>query len=157
MKWLAKRSSTDKYQRDMLIMAVFQRNVEKFLLPRRKLISNDQLGSRVLGARNRQHNNSPKIIQISKSWPNMNQRPRKTGLVQFGSAHFPRLFWFWRTRASRLPGGFARYRARHMRNIRQNLTFAFCYNARGIPLAAVRFIPLSVCCSHRCLPVGPWR
>ncbi|SCX45975.1 hypothetical protein [Nitrosospira sp. Nsp1] len=61
VKWLAKRSSTDKYQRDMLIMAVFQRNVEKFLLPRRKLISNDQLGSRVLGARNRQHNNSPKI------------------------------------------------------------------------------------------------
>jgi hypothetical protein len=30
MKWLARRSSTDKYQRDMLIMAAFQRNVEKF-------------------------------------------------------------------------------------------------------------------------------
>jgi Cu+-exporting ATPase len=31
-----------------------------------------------------------------------------------------------------------------MRNIRLNLTFAICYNALGIPLAAVCFLPLSV-------------
>jgi hypothetical protein len=30
VKSLARRSPTDKYQRDMLIMAAFQRNVEKF-------------------------------------------------------------------------------------------------------------------------------
>jgi cation transport ATPase len=45
-----------------------------------------------------------------------------------------------------------------MRNIRQNLAFAFSYNALGIPVAAGRALPpVSVCCYHRFSPVLPWR
>ena len=36
-----------------------------------------------------------------------------------------------------------------MRNIRQNLFFAFLYNALGIPLAAGALYPFLVCCSAR--------
>jgi hypothetical protein len=44
LKWLARRSSADKYQRDMLIMAASEQNVEKFRLPADGLISKAQLG-----------------------------------------------------------------------------------------------------------------
>jgi Cu+-exporting ATPase len=39
-----------------------------------------------------------------------------------------------------------------MRNIRENLFFAFLYNALGIPLAAGVLYPFFGCCSARSLP-----
>jgi P-type Cu+ transporter len=44
-----------------------------------------------------------------------------------------------------------------MRNIRQNLIFAFLYNALGVPIAAGAFIPFSAFCLVPSLPAPPWR
>ena len=43
-----------------------------------------------------------------------------------------------------------------MRNIRQNLVFAFIYNAAGVPVAAGSSIPCSGCCFHPSSPPRPW-
>ena len=42
-----------------------------------------------------------------------------------------------------------------MRNIRQNLFFAFIYNALGVPIAAGVLNPCSACCSVPSLRVQP--
>ena len=52
-------------------------------------------------------------------------------------------------RHRRAPAGSA---ARTMRNIRQNLFFAFVYNALGVPIAAGVLYPVFGCCSARCSP-----
>ena len=44
-----------------------------------------------------------------------------------------------------------------MSNIRQNLFFAFIYNAAGIPIAAGILYPRSACCYRRSLPPRRWR
>jgi P-type Cu+ transporter len=44
-----------------------------------------------------------------------------------------------------------------IRNIRQNLIFAFGYNALGIPLAAGCYIPFLGCGFRRCLLARLWR
>ena len=43
-----------------------------------------------------------------------------------------------------------------MRNIRQNLFFAFVYNALGIPSPPASSTPFSESCSHRSSPPQPW-
>ena len=44
-----------------------------------------------------------------------------------------------------------------MRNIRQNLVWAFGYNTALIPVAAGVLYPATGCCSRRCWPRGRWR
>ena len=44
-----------------------------------------------------------------------------------------------------------------MRNIRQNLFFAFIYNAAGVPIAAGVLIRCSGCCCRRSSPPRRWR
>jgi hypothetical protein len=72
VKWLARRSSADKYQRDILIMAAVRQNVEKFLLPA------DVASSARFGLGFPVHVSGNRIITLQlfkyqKSWPNMNQ------------------------------------------------------------------------------------
>ena len=50
-----------------------------------------------------------------------------------------------------------RLSAATMANIRQNLFFAFIYNAAGVPIAAGVLYPLSGSCSRRSSPPRPWR
>ncbi|WP_143021634.1 hypothetical protein [Nitrosospira sp. Nsp18] len=72
MKWLARRSSTDKYQRDILIMAAVEQNVEKFLFPADVTSSARlSLGFPVHVSGNRIIN--LELFKYQKSWPNMNQ------------------------------------------------------------------------------------
>jgi Cu+-exporting ATPase len=44
-----------------------------------------------------------------------------------------------------------------MRNIRQNLFFAFAHNALGVPVAAGVLYPVSASCCRRSSPPPPWR
>jgi Cu+-exporting ATPase len=50
-----------------------------------------------------------------------------------------------------------RLSAATMRNIRQNLFFAFVYNAAGVPIAAGVLYPSFGACSRRSLRQRPWR
>ena len=44
-----------------------------------------------------------------------------------------------------------------MRNVKQNLFFAFVYNAVGIPLQPACSTPRSACCCPRSSPAPRWR
>ena len=44
-----------------------------------------------------------------------------------------------------------------MRNIRQNLAFAFLYNAAGVPIAAGEIYPCSGFCCRRWWALPRWR